>query len=67
MLLLPNALSTASKVRSGETAPLKDKDAVAARRFSDMTQRSRSEDQAIHTDFRGVNPTLGSIGRILLA
>ena len=33
----------------------------------EMTQRSRSEDQAIHTDFGGVNPTLGSIGRILLA
>ena len=67
MLLLPNALSTASKVRSDETAPLTDKDAVAARWFSDMAQRSRSEDQAIQADLAGVNTSLGSIGRILLA
>ena len=41
MLLLPNALSTASKVRSDETAPLTDKDAVAAFRFSDQVADCR--------------------------
>ena len=41
MLLLPNALSTASKVRSDETAPLTDKDAVTARWLSDQVADRR--------------------------